>query len=84
MYIENRAIIIYLEDCMLLSKKEYLNWKEVQEEYFEKYKTNLEPMTCEEIISFFQEDFKEERNWPFSRKRIINFFERNDMVIQSN
>lgn len=74
MYIENRAIIIYLEDCMLLSKKEY----------FEKYKTNLEPMTCEEIISFFQEDFKEERNWPFSRKRIINFFERNDMVIQSN
>ncbi len=78
---ENKAVIIYLEDCMIISKKGYSNWQEIQNEYYEKYKTNLLPMTCNEIISFFEEDFKKEENWPFSRKRIIDFFESNEQII---
>ncbi len=78
-----KAIIIYLDDCVLLSKKEYSNWKEVQDEYYEKYKANLWPMSCEEIISFFEEDFIQEETWPFPRKRIVDFFEGDEMVIQS-
>lgn len=80
---EKMATIIYLDDCMLLSKKEYSCWKEVQDEYYEKYMTNFSPMSCEEIIRFFEEDFKEEYNWPFSRKRIVDFFKSDELVIQS-
>ena len=78
-----KATIIYLDDCVLLSKKEYSCWKEVQDEYCERYKTNLEPMSCEEIIYFFKVDFKKEDNWPFSSKKIIDFFRSDEIVIQS-
>lgn len=80
---ENKATIIYLDDCMLLSKKEYSCWKEVQDEYYEQYKANLSPMSCEEIISFFEVDFGQEDDWPFSRKRIGDFFRSDELVIQS-
>jgi len=80
---EEKATIIYLDDCMLLSKKEYSCWKEIQDEYCEKYKTNLIPMSYEEVMNFFCEDFKQEENWPFSRERIIEFFKGNELVIQS-
>lgn len=77
------ATIIYLDDCMILSKKNYSDWREVQEEYYDKYKTNLSPMTYEEVIQFFKEDFKEEENWPFSRNDIEEFFNSDDLVIYS-
>lgn len=78
-----KATIIYLEDCVLLSKKIYKSWREVQDEY-EKYKANLEPMTCEEIIDFFEMDFNNELHWPFSRKRIMEFFHNNELVMKSD
>lgn len=71
---EQEAYLIYLEDCLVLSKKQYHDWREIQAEYYEKYKANLSPMTCEEIIHFFEDDFREEKNWPFSRQSIIDFF----------
>ena len=78
-----KATLIYLDDgCMLLSKKDYSSWKEVQDEY-EKYQANLLPMTCEDIIDLFEMDFGDEEQWPFSRKRIVEFFESNELVIQS-
>ena len=40
-------------------------------------------MTCEEIIHFFEMDFGDEEHWPFSKKRIVEFFENNELVIQS-
>lgn len=83
MSVGNKAAIIYLNDCMLLSKKEYSCWREIQDEYYEKYIANLEPMSCDEIIFFFEDSFMQEENWPFSRKRIIEFFEKDEMIIQS-
>lgn len=80
---ENKAVIIYLDDCVLLSKKEYSCWREIQDEYYEKYKANLGPMSCAEIISFFEDSFVQEDNWPFSCKKIIEFFEKDEMIIQS-
>lgn len=38
-----KATIIYLDNGMLISKKEYANWLEIQEEYYENYKTSLLP-----------------------------------------
>lgn len=78
-----KATLIYLEDCLILSKKEYKDWKEVQNDYYDKYKTNLIPMTYDEIIDFFKEDFKDERNWPFSKKILNNFFESDKEIIKS-
>lgn len=83
MSVENKAVIIYLNDGMLLSKKEYSYWEEIQDEYYEKYITNLGPMSCDEIIFFFEDSFVQEENWPFSRKRIIEFFEKDEKIIQS-
>lgn len=81
---EEKAIIIYLDECMVLSKKIYSGWRDVQEEYYDKYKANLSPMTCTEVIQFFEEDFKEEENWPFSRNDIVAFFNSNDLVMYSS
>lgn len=78
-----KATIIYLDNCMLISKKEYSNWLEIQEEYYENYKTSLMPMTCKEIINFFEEDFKEEKNWPFSKTCILDFFNSDVLLICS-
>ena len=51
---KNRAILIYLEDCILMSKKNYKDWQEIQLEFWEGYKANLSPMTSEEMIDFFR------------------------------
>lgn len=47
---------------MILSKNEYPDWKETQNEYGEKYKTNLIPLICDEVIAFFEVDFNQEEN----------------------
>ncbi|MEG0275938.1 MAG: hypothetical protein RR630_02815 [Coprobacillus sp.] len=77
------AYLIYLDDKILLSKKDYHHWKEIQDEFFNQYKTNLEALSCEEIINFFTDDFKDESSWPFTKKQIINFFESEDMILYS-
>lgn len=79
-----KATLIYLENCILLSKTIYENWREVQDKYKDSYKTNLAPMTCEEIICFFKDDFGEEAHWPFSKGRILEFFKSNSKIIKSN
>ena len=79
---ENKAVIIYLEEDILISKKEYSCWKEIQDEYYEKYKANLPPMYCDEIIRFFEDEFVQEENWPISRKRIIEFFNNDELIIR--
>jgi len=33
------------------------------------------PLTREDIIEFFEMDFREEAYWPFSKDDIIQFFE---------
>ena len=79
----NKAVIIYLDDGVLLSKKEYSCWEEIQEEYYENYVASLSPMTCDEILLFLEDGFVEEEYWPFSRKRIIDFFKRDELIIRS-
>ena len=79
-----KATLIYLDDGVLISKKLYLDWKEVQKEYWENYKTSLPPMTCEELIMFFRDDFGEETHWPFSKGAMIHFFEGNLESMKSN
>lgn len=81
---EEKAMIIYLEDVMLLSKKPYKSWREVQDEYDDQYKANLGPMTKQEIIHFFEEDFGEESAWPFSKETIEAFFHGAEVTISDD
>ena len=70
-----KAVLIYLAHGVVLSKKPYRSWQEIQAEYREDYITSLAPMTCEETICFFKDDFGEETDWPFSRRELVHFFE---------
>lgn len=70
----NTAWLIYLETGMLLSRREFRDWREIQERYRDIYTANLSPMTAEELIEYFTWDFREETAWPFSRREILDFF----------
>ncbi len=73
---KTKATLIYLDNGdIVLTKKEYQDWREIQDEYWEHYQANLIPLTCEGIIDFFEMDFKEEVCWPFPKNEIIQFFE---------
>lgn len=50
--------IIYLENGMLLWKKAYASWREIQDEY-STYKTSLGPCEIEEIVDYLSEDYPE-------------------------
>lgn len=80
----DKAYLIYLEDKLLLSKKEYHDWREIQDEYYKTYKTSLSPMTCDELIRFFEDDDGEESCWPFSKEELIEFFKSQDKILSSN
>lgn len=75
---------IILEDCVLLSKKRYNDWREIQNEYYDNFKTCLGPWTYEELINYFEDDFANENRWPFDRETMINFFEGTEVTLYSN
>jgi hypothetical protein len=79
----NEARYIILEDTVLLSKKDYADWHEISKEY-DNYKTNLDPMDCDDTIGYFEIDYKNENDWPFSRKNIIEFFQSDKMVLYAD
>lgn len=78
-----KAYYIILEDAVLLSKKEYGGWREMQDEYQAKYKTNFPAMSLDDLLQYFLEDFKEEANWPFSKKQIEDFYNGEELVLYS-
>lgn len=49
--------IIYLRSGrVLLSKKEYSSWREIQDEY-EDYMTSLGPWSAEDVLGFLREEY---------------------------
>ena len=49
--------IIYTEDEMLLSRKEYACWRDIQDEY-QRYKASLGPWTPKEVIDYLSDDYR--------------------------
>lgn len=73
--------LIYLENGLLLSKKHYDSWQQIQDEY-ETYKASLGPWSAYEVIEFFQDDYGvDEREWPFSQQQIKSFVHSDQQVI---
>ena len=75
--------LIYLRSDreLIVSKKRYLHWREIQDEY-EDYMASLGPWSEEEIIDFFRVDSgKNETEWPFSSAAIHDFMKSDDQIL---
>jgi len=48
--------IIYTENEMILSKKEYESWREIQDEY-ETYKASFGPWETDEVVQYLAEEY---------------------------
>lgn len=58
---------------MLLSKKQYSHWREIQDEY-EDYMTSLGPYTPEGLLDFLSEQYgADDSKWGFSREELRGF-----------
>lgn len=74
------ATIIYLNDQIMISKKEYSDWHEIQKE-FPDYISNLTPMTESELIQYLNEEYSSP---PFSENEIVRFFKSNDIILRQD
>lgn len=58
---------------MLLSKKHYSSWREIQDEY-ESYMTSVGPFSEEELVDFLSEEYGcDDAKWGFSREEVRGF-----------
>ncbi len=80
----NKVYYVILEDGILLSKKDYKHWREIQDEYYETFKASLGPWTYEELICYLEDDLKNENRWPFVKDKLNDFFKDNEIVLHSN
>ena len=48
----NKVYYIILENDILLSKMDYNNWREIQDEYYDNFKASMGPWTYEETIHY--------------------------------
>ncbi len=68
---------------MLISKKPYADWREIQDEY-EDYMTSLGPYTEEEVLGFFSEQYGvDDARWAFSRAQVREFMASDAAVLES-
>lgn len=74
------ATIIYLNDKIMISKKAYPDWHEIQKE-FPDYISSLMPMTESELIQYLNEEYSSP---PFSENKIRSFFRNNDIILRQD
>ena len=55
--------IIYTESQMLLSKKRYGSWREIEDEY-ESYKASLGPWSHDQVIEYLADEYQDIRPSP--------------------
>lgn len=76
--------LIYLRPGgMLLSKRQYSDWREIQDEY-ESYLTSVGPFSVVELAEFLSEEYgSDDSRWGFSREEIRGFVESNATVLEA-
>lgn len=76
--------LIYLRpDGMLLSRKPYDDWREIQDEY-ENYMTSLGPFAVDELMGFLSEQYgSDDAKWGFSREEIGCFMQSDAVVLEA-
>jgi hypothetical protein len=78
---ETTLHIIYLESRMLLSKKRYSGWREIQDEFAD-YKTSLGPWPVAEVFNFLRTEYPE--SCPFSEQQVRTFLDSDDETIAAS
>ena len=51
-----KLFIVYTKDEMILSKREYECWREIQNDFYD-YKTSLGPWEDDEVINYLESDY---------------------------
>ena len=74
--------LIYLRaGGMILSKRAYSDWREIQDEY-ECYMTSLGPLSEDELVDFLACQYgADEAGWGFSRAEVRAFMESDAEVL---
>ena len=70
--------IIYLESRMLLTKKQYSGWREIQDEFAD-YRTSLGPWSVAAVLDFLRSEYPKHR--PFSDEQVRSFLDSDDETI---
>lgn len=79
---EVRATLIYLiNGDIVLTKKPYTLWQEIQAEYVG-YRSSVMSLTYEEIVDFFTNDCGDEENWPIYKQDLIDFFKGDEETVR--
>ena len=69
--------IIYLTTQMLLSKKRYSDWRQIQDEFAD-YTTSLGPCTATEVLEYLHAEYPSS---PITREHLKNFLDSDDETI---
>ena len=69
--------IIYTESEMLLSKKQYESWREIQDEYPD-FKTSLGPWTTEETEEYLTDEYS--KIYPPAAEQVRSFIKSSNTV----
>jgi hypothetical protein len=68
---------------MLLSRKQYSDWREIQDEY-ESYLTSVGPFSVDELLEFLSEEYgSDDAKWGFSREEIQGFMKSDATVLEA-
>lgn len=71
--------LVFLEDGLALDKRQYQDWREVQEAHAG-YKASLGPWTVDELFEYFSHDYAEGQA-PFARRQVERFLEADAVVL---
>ena len=76
--------LIYLRpDGMILSRKHYADWREIQAEYGA-YMTSLGPFTGEGLVDFLEREYgHEDARWGFTREEVRAFMKSDATVLEA-
>ena len=70
--------IVYLESRMIISKKRYADWRQIQDEFAD-YKASLGPWPVAEVLDCLRTEYPS--HCPFSRDQIDTFLLSEDETI---
>ncbi|HEU0079245.1 MAG TPA: hypothetical protein VFQ76_16440 [Longimicrobiaceae bacterium] len=67
--------VIYLRSGpLLVSRKPYADWREIQDEFDEDFMTSLGPWTVEEVVGFFEQQYGPDgARWPLGAADVEAF-----------
>lgn len=78
------AYIIHLRiGTMIISKVQYSDWSKIQDDY-EDYMTSLGPYDVDELLSYFENEYKDESSWVFRKNQIQSFMKSNEHILKED